>query len=156
MLWLPVTLSEGQRSPAVEVTLASYSCRIVNLSHFCNMSRTITVCRDFPPEILLARVTGLWHDPSPLQYFLTELVLCKPICMGNVKWQACVAALLWNVSETDWIMLICVKHGDQLVEVISIMWIQFKWETSFAGNCLRNSLGGTRDEGLNTMQQQSQ
>lgn len=52
--------------------------------------------------------------------------------MGNVKWHACFVALLWNVSKADWSMLICVKHGNQLVEVVSIMWIKFKWEPSVA------------------------
>lgn len=52
--------------------------------------------------------------------------------MGNVKWHACFVALLWNVLKADWSMLICVKHGNQLVEVVSIMWIKFKWEPSGA------------------------
>lgn len=52
--------------------------------------------------------------------------------MGNVKWHACFVALLWNVLKADWSMLICVKRGNQLVEVVSIMWIKFKWEPSGA------------------------
>lgn len=83
---------------------------------------------DFPPKTPRTRVTGLWHDPSPLQHSLAWPMLCKLICMGNVKWHALFVVFLWNVLETGWNMLICVKHANQLVEVISIMWIKFKWE----------------------------
>lgn len=48
--------------------------------------------------------------------------------MGNVKWHVSFVSSFWNVAKTDWIMLICVQHGNLLAEVISIMWIQLKWE----------------------------
>lgn len=48
--------------------------------------------------------------------------------MGNVKWHACFVAFLWIIVKTDWIMLICEKHVNQLVRLITIMWIRFSAE----------------------------
>lgn len=125
----------GQRSPEVEVNWVSYSCRTMNLRHFCNMSPR---CKKTHAGTSLLRYSwprSLRSDTTP---HLSATSLTGPCCVKRYVWEMlngrrALPLRLWNVSEADCITLICVKQGDQLVEVISVMWIKFKWEAPFAG-----------------------
>lgn len=75
---------EVSRANVLDVTLAFFSGRTVNIRHFVNVTSDTTAQWDFTPDVLRTWVSGLRGQPLT-SMALTHTMLCKPIRMGNVE-----------------------------------------------------------------------
>lgn len=131
MQCFPIFVTETQRSeePSSECDISLrflQDCELKTTLQYEQPQNTMLGLPSWDTQDL-GRWALTWPLTSPV---LTTLILCY---VNWYVWEMLSGMQAFcSPLKCDWSMLICVKHVNQLVEVISVMWIKFKWETSGA------------------------